>query len=354
MGEGNVVNGRENGEDYSKSLQDLIEQAAPVFARQLEDLPQGLREWVSAGILIIKTIDEIERNPRIHRDFKDRLTRSVSELGNGDDKVVENLGAFLCGVGPTKPRYGTLLENIPSVLHGALRGFPVNVHNIIKRYAVEIAAGLSDEKDIETLDEHYRYCHYVGGSVGFMIADLIGIKGYLTQEKIMKIKPGYNLESKINPARDFGIALQLIDDIRNLHEDAAVGIQRWPSELLQREGISYEEIVQLNAGEKDKLARAYKILHEQIMGARGYIRGAFDCIEVLPYEPEGLRICLGNTLAGAAALSRIMNTGEFFYNEERRMINPEEITDIDRVVRAQTSSRMKLAPFVEHLFKEKG
>ncbi len=353
MEKGYVPNKREDKAEEETSLQDLIEEVSPLFAHHLQDLPHYLREWVSAGILMAKTIDEIATNPEIDRNFRQLLTNRVSELGNRDDKTVENLRTHLGTVKPTKQRYGALLNNIPPVLHTTIQSFPVYVCNEIKRYTAAIAAELSDGiRKIETREQHYRYCHAVGGSIGFMVANLMGLSRYLTQEEIMGIKPDHNFESEKNPARDFGIALQLIDNIRNLHEDAAAGIQRWPAESLRRGGITYEKIAQLTARDKDELASAHKILREQIRDAQKYIIGAIDCIEVLPYEPEGLRICLGNTLANAGALSRIMDTKEFFYNEEKRIIKPEEIANIDRVVRAQTSSRMSLSPFITHLFRK--
>ena len=123
--------------------------------------------------------------------------------------------------------------------------------------------------------------------------------------------------------------------IRTISEKAKKVYQKLERGEDRRE-INFEQIVSLKRGDEQTKV-AYEILREQIEDARKYLDGGVKWVELLPYEPSGMRECWGSALAFAAATCR--------------KIKRAEIKTIQEKIEELTKQRKSVGEFVEHLFE---
>lgn len=345
-------NGRGNDCSDSK-LQNLLQESSRTFAFTLEKLPQPLSKWLGAAYLGARIIDEVEDSPLAVEDKKYIMKRIPSVLRGGAEFETSSLETLLKGLSEEKIQgYQKLLSNI-SCVRLELGKFPAKVQDIIRKCYDKMVEGLSNPatQNIQTLEDHHRYCHYAAGTVGYMVTELTQEAGYFTEQQVRKLMPfPDNFKLGVNPAHDFALGLQLTNDVRDLHKDAKEGIYRYPQDLLKQESLTYE--ILLNAKEKDSenLKKAYKVLKSQINDARQYILSANTWLDELPFNPIGLRQAWGDTLAMSAATLRVINNHAFFYDEKYRKISQEEVKCIDEKTRELTEKNKTMLPFLEHLF----
>ncbi|MGH7872837.1 MAG: phytoene/squalene synthase family protein [Candidatus Binatia bacterium] len=105
----------------------------------------------------------------------------------------------------------------------------VHRYSIPAHYALELIEGMAmDARGVHyaTLDELLLYCYRVAGTVGLMMAHVMGLRD----------------ECALRNAADLGIAMQLTNIARDIIEDADMGRIYLPSAWLQEVGIEPAEI----------------------------------------------------------------------------------------------------------------
>lgn len=135
----------------------------------------------------------------------------------------------------------------------------------------------------ETWPELREYCFHVASMVGLICTAIFGARGGEKAEKA---------------ATDLGIALQIVNIMRDVREDAARGRVYFPHEELARFGLTAEEIL---AGTYDE--RFVALMRHYHRRARLYYRRGRELLPLLDLRP---RMCV-NVLQGvyAAILGRI-------------------------------------------------
>ncbi len=110
---------------------------------------------------------------------------------------------------------------------------------IPRHYPLELLEGMAMDvrrQRYETLSDLLLYCYRVAGTVGLMMAHIMGIRD----------------EKALRHAADLGIAMQLTNIARDVIEDAQMGRIYLPLEWLRQAGIAEQEIQM--ARNRDKLA----------------------------------------------------------------------------------------------------
>ncbi len=105
----------------------------------------------------------------------------------------------------------------------------VHRYSIPAHYVLELIEGMAmDARGVHyaTLDELLLYCYRVAGTVGLMMAHVMGLRD----------------ECALRNAADLGIAMQLTNIARDIIEDADMGRIYLPSAWLQEVGIEPAEI----------------------------------------------------------------------------------------------------------------
>ncbi|MEJ7838221.1 MAG: phytoene/squalene synthase family protein [Thermomicrobiales bacterium] len=163
-------------------------------------------------------------------------------------------------------------------------GVPLTpVHDLITGMRMDL-----DIRRYQTWDELHTYCYRVAGTVGLMVAPILGCRN----------------ESALAQAADLGIAMQLTNILRDVGEDASIGRLYLPLDDIAAFGCDAEAILAGEHGAKFRelmqfqVARARALYAEAQLGIPSLDRyGRFttlvaselysrilDCIEALDYD----------------------------------------------------------------------
>jgi 15-cis-phytoene synthase len=170
-------------------------------------------------------------------------------------------------------RLARLYDETRSVLRGEAPRDPVfaALQRVVKRYAIpdryplELLEGFA--MDVEgrrhsSLDDLFLYCYHVAGTVGLMMAHIMGVRDEWTLQR----------------AADLGIALQMTNIARDVIDDSRSGRVYLPLCWLERAGVPAEELADpthrlaLAGVVRQLLAEADRYYHS---GARGLSRLPF-------------------------------------------------------------------------------
>ena len=124
-----------------------------------------------------------------------------------------------------------------------------------------------DQRDWQPADEAemIRYCYYVAGAVGCMIAIVMGVPA--------------DDEETLERAADLGIAFQLSNIARDLREDQEAGRCYLPSEWLAEHGVTRETL--FDPANADALTAMVKRL---VAGVEAYEASARRGVDKLPFR----------------------------------------------------------------------
>ena len=186
----------------------------------------------------------------------------------------EEIGALFTG----KPSHPVCLA-----LQEALVHYPLE-----QRYFLELIDGMQmdlQKHSYANFDELSQYCYCAASTVGLLSIEIFG----------------YQHESTREYARHLGIALQLINILRDVREDALRGRIYIPQDELQRFKLSKENIIN---GTDNEQSRALFAL--QAARARSYYEQAFEYLDAEDRYAQRTGIIMANIYS--ALLDKIINT----------------------------------------------
>ncbi len=99
---------------------------------------------------------------------------------------------------------------------------PDDLHNIVEGVEMDLEAC-----HYQTFEELYRYCYRVASAVGLASIEIFGHEGGLARQH----------------AESLGIAMQLVNILRDVREDAALGRVYLPHRQLEAHGCSAEDLL---------------------------------------------------------------------------------------------------------------
>jgi len=113
----------------------------------------------------------------------------------------------------------------------------------------------------QTLDDTLKYCYYTAGTVGIMMAKLMDVHD----------------ESTLRRASDLGIAFQLTNIARDVHEDALAGRSYLPGQWRTESGLTIDDLADPECHQ-----RAFPLVERLVHEAEPYYRSAAIGIRALP------------------------------------------------------------------------
>ena len=245
--------------DAYAEVERLTRKRARNFAYGIMLLPRAKRQAIAAVYAFAREVDDVADDAELAPEEKRaRLETLRAALGGepGDD-------AMLVALADARARFGIPDRPLNDLIDGGLQDLDQ------QRYA--------DFGDLE------GYCRRVAGAVGVACVAVYGADQPQRAEKL-------------------GVALQLINIIRDVREDWELGRVYLPQEELRSYGVSEDEIA---AG---RLTPAWQALMAfQAARARAYLH---DGLTLLGYLDNRSRACVG-TFAGlyGALLDRIERRG---------------------------------------------
>jgi phytoene desaturase len=105
----------------------------------------------------------------------------------------------------------------------------VKKYNIPMQYPLDLLQGMQmdvEKREYETIDDLLAYCYCVAGTVGLMMAHVMGVSD----------------ENALKNACDLGTAMQLTNIARDIMEDAAMGRVYLPQQWLREAGIDNAKV----------------------------------------------------------------------------------------------------------------
>jgi farnesyl-diphosphate farnesyltransferase len=186
------------------------------------------------------------------------------------------------------------------------------------------------KKKIETFADQDRYSYYVAGVIGNLFNDLLHFNAIIS----LRLKRQLS-----RYARDFGLALQKVNILRDIADDISQNRYYWPRRLLAKYGLDYSSICS-----KENREKALSVLREQIEDARSYLNAAMKYILLLPKKALRVRMfCLIPLFMAIESYVKCMDNHEIFEAGKKVKITREQVFDIVAKSRLYGTSNERLA-----------
>lgn len=297
----------------------ILPRVSRSFALPIRLLPRPTGDAVMLSYLIFRIADTIEdccpeatRRERLFRRFRALLTGDAAAAGE------------IAGIGP--PPYDELMRRAADVAEVFGR-LPSEVRAILLERVDEMSAGMQlwSSREVRSLGDLHDYCYYVAGIVGKLLTRIFRAYGHVGEGAFGELD---------RRAVEFGIALQMINVIRDVRADAREGRRYWPTAVLARHGVTWDGLF---AAANRPAALA--VLRELVRDALVHCDAAFEYVTVLPAHQVRIRaFCLLPLLMAVATMRECLRDPALF--EDGRPV---------KISRAQTRRilglSVTLAPF---------
>ncbi|MHC4606539.1 MAG: squalene/phytoene synthase family protein [Planctomycetota bacterium] len=240
----------------------ILPRVSRSFAIPIRMLPGRTGDAVMLSYLIFRIADTIE-DACPGEEERERLFGSFRALLDGD----RSQAAALAALAP--PPYDMLMKNTGAVAD-SFDGLSPEVRGIILTSLDEMAEGMQawSTREVRSLPDLHDYCYYVAGIVGKLLTRIFRAHGHIGGKQYRELAAR---------AVDFGIALQMINVIRDVRTDAREGRRFWPTAMLEGRGVSWDTL--FDAENRD---RAADVLRQLIGDALDHCDRAFEYLTLLP------------------------------------------------------------------------
>jgi len=306
---------REKDWEYCRKILPLVSRT---FALNIEQLEGDIFKTVLLGYLLFRIADTFEDT--IYQDEREKIAdlRDFAEIFKGDKDLSHRLKLYesLKFRWKESSNEKNLIENGHIVLrcYSDLRD---TYRKIIDPLIIETSEGMlefqkrklqSNSKTFQLTDikELEEYCYYVAGVVGVMLTKI-----FCHRESIKK------KESKLEKFQiHFGVALQLINIIKDYQKDILRGWCYIPN------SITEEYRIEINAIETLSIKQRQGIINSMIPFIVTYLDSTLRYIKLLPLEERPIRMfCIIPFVLGYRTLSKIVLM-------RGNKISRQEVTDI--------------------------
>jgi len=287
------------------------------FALCISILPKPLNEQMMISYLIYRILDTIEDSSAplpVKKELFDQFIRLISKPAM-NEKLTERCRADL----RNKLDYTyekDLLEQLATVMR-TYYAQPSPVRRFILKWGRVMANGMYEfqQKPIETFKDQDRYGYHVAGVIGHLLNDL------LHYNKIISLR----LKRKLHMhARNFGLALQKINILRDVASDRLSNRHYWPRRLLKKYALDYNTLCL-----KKNRQAALEMLKEQIENAHKHLYSAMQYILLLPNDAIKVRrFCLIPLFMAIESYVKCINNPAVFDSGEKVKISRLQVHKI--------------------------
>jgi farnesyl-diphosphate farnesyltransferase len=255
----------------------MLELVSRTFALGIEQLPPRLREPITVAYLLLRVSDYLEDNLEMSAERKVELLRLWASIMDGRAGI-EELTAQLEGTDPEDPE-AEVARQAGEVL-ALLRKLPRELQEIILEEVIASTIGMArwqargpEIRDEEELDD---YMFEVAGRVGLM----------LTRIFAWYARPIHQIREDLMPlAREFGLALQTVNIMRNMREDFERGWIFAPESFCKRVGLDRRDLFKPEMSDK-----ALEVVGMLADKADRHSRKGLDYIKLIPGRFRKIRL----------------------------------------------------------------
>jgi farnesyl-diphosphate farnesyltransferase len=275
---------------------EILPAVSRTFALSIRVLPGDLQRAVLAAYLLCRIADTVEDEPRMAAAAKaellDLLLAAFADARARDDFVAR--AATLTG----ERAHVRLARNAEQVfaLHDAV---PRASRERVEHWVREMVVGMRKFVllyprgiRIQTVEEYREYCYYVAGTVGYMLTDLwrehapsIGTRTY----EVLRER-----------ARDFGEALQTVNILKDVAQDAEHENSIYiPEHALRAQGSSHATILAAELRQANHV-----VIRQMVEGAWTNLGHALEYLLLIPRRALSIRLFCALPLLFAYATLR--------------------------------------------------
>ncbi|HEY9857849.1 MAG TPA: squalene/phytoene synthase family protein [Stenomitos sp.] len=296
---------------------ELLPKVSRTFALSISLLKPALRQAVCVAYLLCRVVDTLEDASNLTVERKAQRIQELRALIAGrvmpewHREIVQELQ------GGAAAHDLELLASLPEVL-AALSSLPLFDRQGIGRCFDEMAIGMvemqevieahrTDVRQLPTMESLRRYCHYVAGTVGYLLTELF----YLHSEAIEKSR----YFELLNDAESFGQALQLINILKDVAEDHAKG---WC--FLPREVLAARNLVPGRLFDEGQRVAAIEALAPLVAEVIAQTARSWRYLTLIPVEEREIRLFLGYSLFfGIQTIRRALEDPDLMLDPERKL-----------------------------------
>jgi len=313
-----------------KYAEDTLNKVSRTFALNIKVLGKKLRKPVLLAYLYMRMADTIEDDPSLSADEKIILLKKFSQaIDLGGENINDFVNSLPQNWRDSEKADQALCCNAAAVLP-LLSEYSEPVVKAVKNGVGEMCKGMMEfverqEKrgdnwfTIECEADLDRYCYFVAGLVGNMLTELFCISGKHFNEKRQK---------KLRElAVSFGLALQLVNIIKDIKEDSLRKVCFIPMDYCRKHGI---KSVQEFFSPEFPLEKKNLVIGELTKKAKKHLLDAKNYIKNLPHFEYRMRqFCLWPSLMAADNL-RVIGDGSIIFKEGKAKITRETVKKIIR------------------------
>ncbi|WP_076148644.1 phytoene/squalene synthase family protein [Natrinema saccharevitans] len=257
----------------------VVQDVSRTFALTIDLLNEPLSDHICVGYLLCRIPDTIEDAAHIPAQSQRQLLQTYQAAIDPSEST--SIYAFVDAVSPWVPPRGEsadwdIIQAVPTVL-ATFETFSTPAKQAIRPQVQEMTSGMSQFIDrysdrpglrIQTGPELDRYCHYVAGTVGALITDLLPKQSLPTAQ----------IQTLERTAEDFGRLLQLVNIAKDVREDFLEEQNVYlPSEWLTAESVSQDQLL-----DDENQASVSRVLERVLDRARSCLDPAAEYIQVMP------------------------------------------------------------------------
>ena len=282
----------------------LLEGVSRTFALTIPQLPETLYEPVANAYLLCRIVDTIEDEVSLDAEQKKLFCSrfiEIAKTGKGAEAFAQDLYPLLSE--QTIPAEHTLIQVIPRVIEITHRFDPPQVEalatcveTMAEGMPVFQAKNLSH--GLGTMSDMDKYCYYVAGCVGEMLAKLFC---HYSPEIAAHRKELLGL------AVSFGQGLQMTNILKDIWDDAERGVCWLPQDIFAETGF---DLATLTPDTDDSRFRTG--LEHLISIAHGHLYNALTYTQLIPSHESGIRnFCLWALGMAVLTLRKIKSNLDF-------------------------------------------
>jgi farnesyl-diphosphate farnesyltransferase len=277
-----VLLGEMNDDDFQAVL---LEGVSRTFALTIPELPAQLSSVIANAYLLCRIVDTIEDEVSLTPCQKSRFCAefiAIVKTGLKTREFAEELALLLSD--KTLPAEHVLIEVLPRVIEITHKFDPVQIEAL--GCCVEtMAQGMTifQEQNLRnglaTLHDLDRYCYFVAGCVGEMLAKL-----FCHYSPDIEKHRNELLELSVS----FGQGLQMTNILKDIWDDSERGVCWLPQDIFSETGFDLSCLSPVTNDENFQ-----KGLEHLISIAHGHLHNALRYTQLLPSHETGLRnFCL--------------------------------------------------------------
>lgn len=287
----------------------LLEGVSRTFALTIPQLPEKLYSAVANAYLLCRIVDtiedEISLSPQQKKYFCSEFIQVV-KTGNHAELFAVDLAPLLSE--QTIPAEHTLIHVLPRVIQITHKFEPEQIEALA--CCVEtMAEGMPifQAQDLHgglaTLPDMDRYCYYVAGCVGEMLAKLFcHYSPEIAQHKDELLKLSVS----------FGQGLQMTNILKDIWDDAGRGVCWLPQDIFTETGFDLKNLTPETNNENFR-----KGLEHLIGIAHGHLHNALRYTQLLPSHETGIRnFCLWALGMAVLTLKKIKQNLDFTHSDQ--------------------------------------